>query len=370
MRFVVVRGPVVARLKLLARESFSTEAYTARMLTTTRISRKSLIAGAAASCAIVPMAQLHASAAQFTWKWAIDLPPTHSIVIRSIDAFAKIRADTNGQLDIQAFPNSALGSNTGSIEQLRAGSIEMVATGATAIESMVPVGGIENVAFAFPSRKVAFAAEDGDLGALFRDGARAQNIYVSDRVFDLGYRQFTTSTKPVRTVTDLDGLKLRVSPGKIRTDTFRSLGCSPVTIEPGELYVALQTHLADGMESSLSVIESYKVFEVQRYCSLTNHMWSGYWTLINLDKWSALPSPFQQIVRNRLNEAAYAQRNDNLAAEGQLRATLEHQGLAFNTTTPDSFRARLTANGYYARWRVAFGDQAWTALEKYCGPLR
>lgn len=334
-----------------------------------KLSRRTFASAAAGGIASVAFVRKPARAATVTWKWATDLPPGHSICVRSVEAFGNIRNDTNGQFDIQAFPNGALGSNTGMVQLMRSGAVEMIASGATAVESMVTIGGIENVAFAFPTRKAALAAADGDLGNLFRDQAQTHGILVSDHVFDLGYRQFTTSTHPIRTVTDLDGLKLRVSPGKIRTDTFKSLGCSPITIEPTELYISLQTHIADGMESAFSVIESYRVFEVQRYCSLTNHMWSGYWTMTNLEKWNALSPDFQRILRKRLNEAAFLQRRDNELADVSLEDKLHRQGLTFNTTVPDSFRARLTTNGYYTRWRAEFGDAAWSALEKYGGKL-
>ena len=281
----------------------------------------------------------------------------------------KIKKESNGQIDIRVYPNSELGGDPEQLTQLRLGALEMTAQAGIIIDSQVPIADIENVAFAFPNREAAFAAMDGDLGALIRKQAYDKKMLIIDKVFENGWRDFTSGLRPIRSVDDLSGMRLRVSPGKIRIDTFRSLGAAVTPVASNELYTALQTHIVDGMESALGVIESFRVYEVQKYLSRSHHMWSGYWNIISLDKWNTLPPALQKIMRTHLNEAAVLQRRDSELGDKSLEDLLRRQGLAINYPKPETFKAKLVASGYYGRWKTEFGEQAWSALEKYTGKL-
>src|SRR5581483_2398017 len=184
-----------------------------------------------------------------------------------------------------------------------------------------------------------------------------------------GFREFMTSKWPINSVNDLKGLKLRVAPSKLRTDTFQSLGASVTPIAASELYVALQTKIVDGMEAPLTAIQSFRFYEVQKYCSLTHHMWTDHWMLANLEKWNGLPKNYQEIIRKNLNEGATLERHDDEVLMQSVRGKLEREGIVFNEPSPESFKAKLAAAGYYGRWRSEFGDTAWSALEKYAGRL-
>ena len=277
-----------------------------------KISRAGFTAGSLGTLSAIPVA-VRAQSPRFSWKWATDEGPGDSIPVRAVQAFAKIRKDTDGGLEIKAFTNNSLGSNSSIIQQIRLGALEMLSTGGSAIESLAPTAGVENVAFAFTTRQAACAATEGDLGAIIRAQALKINLLLFEKMFETGYRQFTARLGPIRTVDDLQGLKLRVPPGKIRTDTFNSLGCAAVTVEPNELYTALQTHVCDAMESSLPTLESYRIFEVQKYCSITNHMWSGHWTYVNLSKWNSAPARVPA-------KPAYADERGGGVATARLRA--------------------------------------------------
>ncbi|MBV8151411.1 MAG: TRAP transporter substrate-binding protein [Candidatus Eremiobacteraeota bacterium] len=327
--------------------------------------RKTFAAGLA-SIAIVPRP---AGAAQFKWKYGSDLSADHPISVRAVQAFGRIRKETGGAVDIASYPNSVLGSDPQMLTQLRSGALEMLAYAGGILDVVVPLASIENVAFAFHRREAAFAAMDGDLGALIRAQIVEKGMIPLERVWENGFREFTTSTHPIRTVDDLAGLKIRVSPGKLRFDTFRSLGASPTPIAPNEVYTAMQTHIVDGQETALLYMATQRYYEVQKYCSLTNHIWSGYWNLINADKWNALPPNYQRIVRTALNDAVPLQRADNAVQNRSIEDKLRRLGMIFNTTTPTSFKAKLVASGYYGRWREEFGEKAWAALEKYSGKL-
>lgn len=333
-----------------------------------RLSRTAFAAGTAAAFATIGYVRAPARAAQFTWKWAHDLAADHPSNLRAVEAFGKIKAETNGDLEIRAFPNSTLGGDPAMLSQLRSGALEMLNYPGGFLDAIVPIAAIENIAYAFKDNKAAFAAMDGDLGALVRSEIQDKiGLVVFDKIWENGFREITSSTKPIRTVDDLKGFKIRVSPGKIRIDTFEALGASPTPIAVAELYTALQTKVVEGQENPLLNIETQRFFEVQKYCALSNHMWTGYWTLVNPDKWKALPPNFQAIVHKHMTEAALAERRDNAAINLALRDKLAGQGLVFNDVRMAGFRDKLKSSGYYDRWSKEFGPQAWSLLEKYAG---
>ena len=334
-----------------------------------RFSRDRFALGALAVAGLAAPGRPALGQQQFKWKWGISLNREHSVSVRAAEGFAKIRRDTGGRLDIEAFPNAVLGNDPQMLEQLRVGALEMLGYAGGTLDTLVPVASIESVAFIFPSRDVAFAAMDGELGAIVRQDTGTRGIVVLDHLWEAGYREFTTSTHPIHTAADLAGVRLRVPPGKLRIDTFRSLGASPTPVVPSELYTALQTHIVDAQESTLLVIDAFRLYEVQKYCSLTNHAWGGHWNLVNTDKWRSLPAEFQTIVQRRMTEAVMLQRRDSLVQSRSVADKLRREGLTINPTSPESFRSKLRASGYYERWREEYGPRAWAALEKYAGKL-
>ncbi len=112
-----------------------------------------------------------------------------------------------------------------------------------------------------------------------------------------------------------------------------------------------------------------KLYEVQKYCSLTNHMWDGYWVLANLRAWEKLPADLQAIVAKHLNDAALAERADVANLNATLRTDLEKKGLVFNTPPNEPFRDALRKAGFYVEWKQKYGPDAWALLEKYSGKL-
>ena len=237
-------------------------------------SRHTFLAGSAAFATIgiaVPV-----RAAEFDIKFGTDLPQEHPVSVRTVEAFARIAKATNGRVAGKVFPASVLGSDPSMISQLRSGAVEMLAMPG-AFLTFSPVAGIENLAFGFKDRGTVFRAMDGDLGKLIRDDIASKGVVCLDKIWESGFRSITTSTKPIHAAADLSGLKIRVSPGKIRIDTFASLGASPTPIALSELYTALQTHVVDAQENPLVLINQQKFFEVQKYVSLSEHIWSGYW---------------------------------------------------------------------------------------------
>ncbi|MBV9440721.1 MAG: TRAP transporter substrate-binding protein [Candidatus Eremiobacteraeota bacterium] len=331
--------------------------------------RQGFIAGAGAAFATIGIiTPVHA--AQFELKYGDDLPPEHPINVRSVEAFARIGKATNGRVSIKSFPTSQLGSDPNMISQLRSGAIEALAMPGAFLNQIAPLASIENLAYAYPNRETVFRAFDGELGKVVRDDIQSKGgMVVLEKIWENGFREITTSTKPIRNVGDLSGLKIRVSPGEIRVDTFKSLGASPSPIALSELYTSLQTHVIDAQENPLLLIDQQKFYEVQKYVSMSDHIWSGYWTLFNSDVWNKLGKGIQEVVSREMTTATLAARNDNVILNKSVRDKLTRRGMKFNDVDKNSFKQKLIEAKYYERWRDKFGPKAWAALEKYANKL-
>ena len=150
---------------------------------------------------------------------------------------------------------------------------------------------------------------------------------------------------------------------------FQNLGAVPTSINFNEVYTALQTHIVDGQENPLSLILIAKLYEVQKYISITNHMWDGQFTLVNGRAWTSRHGKLQEVLAGNFNAAAVKEREDLVKLSQNVEGELEKLGLTFNRTDPAAFRAAVSRSGYYKQWKEVFGKEAWSLLEKYSGPL-
>ena len=310
-----------------------------------------------------------AQQAEFTYKYANNVPPTHPINVRAQEAAAAIKAETNGRFELQIFPSSQLGSDTDLLSQLRSNAIEFFTLSGLILSTLVPAASINGMGFAFPSYGAVWKAMDGDLGAYIRQQIAKANLIAMDKIWDNGFRQITSSTKPINTPDDLKGFKIRVPVSPLWTSMFKAFEAAPTSINANEMYTALQTKVVDGQENPISVIELLKLYEVQKYCSLTNHMWDGFWFLANRRAWERLPQDVRTIVAKHINAAAEKEREDIAKLNASLQPELASKGIVFNQPDLAPFRGKLREAGFYAAWKGKYGEEAWAILEKSVGAL-
>jgi tripartite ATP-independent transporter DctP family solute receptor len=319
--------------------------------------------------AIAAPAVVHAEQAQWTYKYANNLPETHPMNVRAREMAAAIKQDTNGRFDLQIFPNSQLGSDTDTLSQIRSGGVEFFTLSGLILSTLVPAASINGMGFAFPDYDTVWKAMDGDLGAYIRGQIAKANLVAMEKIWDNGFRQTTTSTKPIVAPGDFRGMKLRVPVSPLWTSMFKALDASPASINFNEVYSALQTKIVDGQENPLAIISTAKLYEVQKYCSLTNHMWDGFWFLANQRAWESLPDDVRTIVANHINAAGLNERDDVAKLNATLEQDLSAKGLVFNRPDPAPFRDKLRSAGFYTEWRGKYGPDAWALLEKLVGKL-
>jgi tripartite ATP-independent transporter DctP family solute receptor len=329
--------------------------------------RRTLLSGAA-----LPLFAINtrpARAADFSLKLANNMPITHPLSIRQQQAIDRIKAATNGQVEIQLFPNNQLGSDTDVLSQLRSGAVDLFSISGLILATLVPAASINGIGFAFNDYNTVWKAMDGKLGAYVRSEIGKRGLIAMDRMWDNGFRQITSSSHPVKEPADLKGFKIRVPVSPLWTSMFQALGASPISINFSEEYSALQTKIADGQENPLNILEIAKLYEVQRYVSMTSHMWDGFWMLANKRSFSDLPPEAQAIVARELNASALAERADIAELEGSVTADLKAKGMTFVDVDKPAFRQALKTAGFYAEWKKKYGDEAWGILEAEVGTL-
>ena len=313
----------------------------------------------------VPLLGLtQARAAEFTIKCGTTLSTDHPLTKGVMRAAEQVRKTTAGRVDIQVFPNSQLGSQTDMMSQLRSGALEMTAVSSVVLSTLTPLTAISGVAYAFADYPDVWRVMDGELGAYMRRSIEKSGIVVFDRVYNGGFYQMMSAPKPILTAADLSGFKIRVPPAPIWVSLYKALGASPAAINWGEVYTALQTKIVDGVDSSVSNFSDSKLYEVQKYVSLTNHLWDGYWILSNRAAFERLSADLREVVRTAFNNEALTQRTEVEKVDAATVTKLEARGLKIARPDPASFQEMLRRNHYYADWKAKFGDEAWNLLQR------
>ncbi len=333
-----------------------------------RLDRRTLLRTGAAGAAYAATFSI-GRAAPIKIKLGNDLPATHSVNLRLVEAIKAIADETHGEIEISLFPNNQLGNDKDMLSQLRSGALEMATMPNVVLSTLVPQTALIGVGYAFSDYEKVWAAVDGEVGAYVRNMIEKTGLVPFESGWDNGFRHITSSTHPINTPQDLANFKIRVPVVPLWVAMFSAFGASPVSIPLGEAYSALQTKVADGQENPLVLIEAAKFYEVQKYCSLTRHAWDGFWLIASAKPWAALPKDAQAVLSKHLNSAAKKQRVDLAAASLETQKTLESKGLVFNAPDIAPFKAALGKTDFYKKARAKLGDEAWTLLQKYAGDI-
>lgn len=332
--------------------------------------RRSFLAGAAAGSAtlFIRTGSAAQGRAEFSFTQFHNQTAESSLHKRLTEMWAAIRTETRGRVEAQTFPlnNNVAGSDPAALKMLIAGEIQFFTLMGGVLGAAVPVAEIQQVPFAFRSAPHAHAAVDGALGAYIVQEMAAKGIHgFGVGAFDNGMRQMTLVSKPVVTPADLKGVRMRVPAGAMFDDMFRTLGCEPVTINSVDIYAGLKSGKADAQENPLALVDGFKLYEVVKYVSMTNHMWSGFNQMAHMPTWQKLPADIRQVIDRQVTRAVRLQREDQEAANGRLRAELTKRGLIFNDVDQAPFRKQLS--GFYKTWKDRLGVKAWSLLETAAG---
>src|ERR1043165_3253333 len=235
---------------------------------------------------------LPAQAADFSFTQYHNQTTASSLHLRLVQMWKAIEKDTHGRVTAKVYPqnNNIQGSDPAALKALVAGDIQFFTLMGGILGTIMPTAEVQQVPYAFKSAAHAHRVMDGPLGAYLVDEMATKGIH-GFRVgaFDNGMREIT-SHKRIASPADLAGLKMRVPAGQLVADTFKAFGCEPVIINSDSIYAALKDGRADAQENPLTLADQFKLYEVVKYVTMTDHMWSGFNLLAHLPTWQRLPS--------------------------------------------------------------------------------
>lgn len=333
------------------------------------ISRRRFMAIATATTTSVVIVK-KAQVAQFCCRQFHNQPEDSLLHKSLVDMWAAVKIETGGRFEVQTFAqnNNIPGGDPEALKMLVSGELEFFTLWGAPLGAAVPIAEIQALPFVFNSRQQVFTVMDGVFGNYLHKEIAAKGIYGFPKgCFENGYRQISTSTKPIRNAADLVGMKIRTPNSQLFNDFFKSLGAEPKTINFNQLYESLKNQVVDGQDNPLGVTETNKFYEVQKYTSITNHMWSGFNLLANLQFWNTVPSDIQEIIKHNVVKYVARQRYDVNALNQELVRRLTKRGMTFNQAETASFRSQLKP--FYARWKQHFGTTAWNLLEAQVGKI-
>lgn len=308
-------------------------------------------------------------AAEINAKLATGQDPTHPVNKRAQEAIDRIREATSGRVDIKLFPANQLGSDTDLLAQVRNGGVEFFNQSTSVLATLAPASGIVNTGFAFTDYDHVWKAVDGGLGDYIRAEIAKTGLVAPIKFWDNGFRQVTSSTRPIRKPADLEGFKIRVPPAPMLTSVFKSLGAGATPINFNELYSALQTKVVEGQENALAITASARLYEVQKYCSMTGHVWDGYMILANRRAWAGFPDDVKKIIVREFDRSGLDERADIALLSESLRKDLTAKGIEFVDVDRGEFREALAKTSFYKDWKEKYGPEAWGLLEAAVGKL-
>jgi tripartite ATP-independent transporter DctP family solute receptor len=309
-------------------------------------------------------------AADFTFTQYHNQTADSSLHKRLVDMWTAIRNETKGRVETQVFPlnNNIPGSDPQALKMLVGGEIQFFTLMGGILGTLIPPAEVQQVPFAFGSASQAHKACDGPLGAYLREEMTAKGIHgFAVGAFDNGMRQITSVPRPIVKPADLNGMKMRVPAGAMIADTFKAFGAEPVTTNSIDIYAALKSGKVDAQENPLALAELFKLYEVVKYVSMTNHMWSGFNLISHLPTWQKLPADIQATIDRNVTKYVRLQRDDQQKMNNDMRGGLARRGLTFNEVDAAPFRAQL--KDFYATWKEKLGTKTWGLLEASSGRL-
>ena len=302
--------------------------------------------------------------ARFHYRLGANQPAVSPTARRLAEMAEAILRETDGGFRLEVHPESRLGPDRQMFADLRTGALEFYLSGAL-LGGVAPTSALPLLPFAFRDSTAVFAALDGELGNIIRHELAQAGFHAFPRAWQNGFHHITTSTRPIHGADDFAGLKIRTPGGEIAADFFRTLGAEAGMVPFSGMYEALKAKTFDGQSDPLAIVQLLRLYDVQRYLSLTAHWWTGFTLIANAASWQALPAEIQAVVARNAETFALLQRADIEAVNAAGAEALAGHGMIINTADTTSIRARL--GDFNMRWRARFNPAAWKLLEAAAG---
>ncbi len=236
----------------------------------------------------------------YTMKIGNTTSPGDILNITFVEMAEAIQERSNGRIKADVYPSGQLGTLRTMTEGLQNGTLEMATQSPGGLASFMPVYGVLELPYLYNSHQDVYDVVDGEIGQelaeafLEKTGVRIASYWQNL------YRQTSNNIRPINTLEDFKGISIRVPETKTVLDTLTALGANPMPMAFGEVYTALSQGTIDGQENPPAVIHSAKLYEVQKYISLTGHIYSPVVVTISEDFYQSLPEDLRTIVDEEL----------------------------------------------------------------------
>ncbi|MEJ2803544.1 TRAP transporter substrate-binding protein [Comamonadaceae bacterium PP-2] len=257
-------------------------------------------------------------------KFAFSLAKDHPLGLGAQKFSELVAEKSGGKIKVALFPNAVLGGDPQNLSAVRGGTLDFASMATGLLAGIDKQFMVFDFPFLFNTPQEAYALADGPVGTQLQ-AKLADHGLVGLGIWDLGFRNMTNSKRPIARPEDLQGLKIRVIASPIYLDMFNTLGSNPVPMTFGEVYGALESKAIDGQDNPVGVIESAKFSEVQKYLSLTRHVYTGMPVLMSKKTWDGMSEAERKIIVESANEAKQEERRIAQAKEIESIANLSKQ---------------------------------------------
>lgn len=277
---------------------------------------------------------------------------------------------TDGAWTLNAFWSSALGDDLTATQALRSGTQEMVVTSTSPLVGIEPALGVFDLPFLFNNAAEADAVLDGAFGAMISEMMRDAGL-VNLAWWENGFRNLTNSVRPVTSLEDFEGMRVRVMQNNIFLDTFQTLGTNATPMAFGEVFTALETGAIDAQENPYVTIDTSKFYEVQGYLSATQHAYTPFMVLFSGPIFNTYSAEEQQILVDCAVVGRDVQRATSRELSNQSLANVQAEGMAFNEIEPgEMLRIREAVAGVYDRSAESIGQDVIDAMMAELAAIR
>jgi tripartite ATP-independent transporter DctP family solute receptor len=329
--------------------------------------RKLIAVLAAAVCGVTLTIGAQAQVREHTFRLTTANPAGHPIVVGA-EKFAELVSQKSGaKMTVKVFPGGVLGGDVQVLSAVQGGTIDLTSMNTGILQGQVKEFAVVDFPFLFNDGREADAVMDGRVGKLLADKLPEKGL-VHLAYYELGFRNLTNSKRAVTSLDEIGGLKIRVIQSPIYIDTFTALGANPVPMPFTEVYTALEQKTIDGEENPFTVIDANKFYEVQKFLSVTRHIYNPQTLMMSKKSWDALSKDEQGIIAAAARESAPYQRKVSRDAQEQALAGLRKRMEVNEVSAAEmaKIRARLkpVIDKYSAQVGADFVSQLYAEIAK------
>ena len=332
--------------------------------------RRTLLAATAAALLAAPLATLAQDIKPRLIRFGYGLNE-QSNQGRAVRLFAEqVEKNSGGKMKVRAVGAAALGPDVQMQQALIGGAQEMMVGSTATLVGITKEMALWDTPFLFNNAREADAMLDGPIGQKVMDKLQDKGL-VGLVYWENGFRNMTNNKRPITKMEDFEGIKLRVMQNPVYLDSFKRLGANAIPLPFSELFSALETKTVDGQENPFNTILSSKFFEVQKYLSVTNHVYSPWIVMVSKKWWDQLSKDEQKVLMDAARTSREFERKDTREEAGRALADLKAKGMQINELSPaEAARMRDKLTQVNAGIAVNVGMDLWSETQATLAKMR